>query len=209
MSASFDSHMRQIELGAERHILMGRMPDELHQARVSFEQLWQMHPQHHSLVKMFGKPIPIPRWQQAYGRDYEFSGQVSSALPLIPELQAFLDWARATIQPTLNGLLVNWYDGTKKHYIGPHHDDVGQLIHGSVIVTVSLGAARCFRLNRYERHDGRMALAETRDVVADNGSVIILPWATNLSWKHSVPHRSRDTGRRISITMRSFRDHSL
>jgi len=39
---------------------------------------------------------------------------------------------------------------------------------------------------------------------AAHGSVIILPWATNLHCKHEVPHRKSAKGRRISITARAF-----
>ena len=57
---------------------------------------------------MHGKRVRIPRWQQAYGVDYRFSGQLSAAMSVPVELQPILDWCRVTIAPALNGLLTNW-----------------------------------------------------------------------------------------------------
>ena len=37
-----------------------------------------------------------------------------------------------------------------------------------------------------------------------HGTVFILPYATNLVWKHGVPKSARYTGRRISVTLRAF-----
>jgi hypothetical protein len=39
---------------------------------------------------------------------------------------------------------------------------------------------------------------------AGHGAMFVLSWETNRHVKHAVPHRVRDTGRRISITMSAF-----
>ncbi len=71
------------------------------------------------------------------------------------------------------------------------------LIEGSVIVTISLGAPRTFRLKPY-RAKG------TIDLPVVHGSVVVIPWETNQRWTHEVPHFARDAGRRISLTARAF-----
>lgn len=32
----------------------------------------------------------------------------------------------------------------------------------------------------------------------------VMPWQTNLVWKHAVPHLARYRGRRLSVTIRAF-----
>src|SRR5262245_42098170 len=54
------------------------------------------------------------------------------------------------------------------------------------IVTISFGETRVFRLNR-----GSGQAKETRDFVAANGSVFVLPYDTNLAWKQAVPREAR------------------
>jgi alkylated DNA repair dioxygenase AlkB len=170
------------------------------EAGARFAQLWALRPQRfHEIAQPFtGRTIPLPRWQQAYGRDYRYSGGVNRALPIPPALEPYLAWARHRLDARLNGLLLNWYDGNLRHYIGPHRDSIVDLVEGAPIVTVSLGATRRFRL----RPKGEAFV----DLPATDGDVFILPWETNLGVKHEVPHRAGDVGRRISITLRAFTD---
>jgi alkylated DNA repair dioxygenase AlkB len=141
--------------------------------------------------------VPIPRWQQAYGRDYHFSGTVNQALPVPEILAPFLVWVGEAIDAQLNGLLLNWYAAEKGHYIGAHRDSRQGLVPGSPIVTISLGDTRTFRL-RVPKEKGFI------DFEASHGAVFVMPWQTNLSVKHEVPRTSSATGRRISITARAF-----
>src|SRR5262249_195285 len=149
-----------------------------------------------SPIKMHGRVVKTPRWQQAYGADYRYTGRVNRALPVTPEMEPYLLWCRA-IDPRLNGLLFNWYDAGKEHYIGAHRDSTSGMIEHAPIVTISLGAPRTFRLQRW-KGEGKV------DLVAVPGSVIVIPYATNLAWTHQVPHFKRDRGRRISIAVRAF-----
>jgi alkylated DNA repair dioxygenase AlkB len=176
-----------------------RLPEELGPAgEAGFAGLWALHPEpFHTITQPFtGRTIPLPRWQQAYGRDYRYTGSVNRALPIPALLDPYLDWARLRLDARLNGLLLNWYDAALRHYIGPHRDSIAGLVEGAPIVTISLGATRLFRLRP---KGGAFA-----DFPATHGSVFILPWETNLGAKHAVPHRANDTGRRISITLRAF-----
>ena len=77
-------------------------------------------------ILIHGRWVAIPRWQQAYGADYHFSGQTNKAMPVPPILAPLQAWAQDAIDPRINGLLVNWYDADLKHYIGAHerqHED--------------------------------------------------------------------------------------
>ena len=180
--------------------LATRLPAELERfALLHLEELWEAHPaEFHNIRQPFtGKLIPLPRWQQAYGRDYAYTGNVNVALPVTPVLEPFLCWAREELDGRLNGLLLNWYDAGQGHYIGAHRDSTAGLVAGTPIVTISLGATRTFRL----RSRADKAVVDFR---ADHGTVFIIPWATNLKLTHEVPYRKNATGRRISITARAF-----
>lgn len=193
--STFTSHL----LTDSSRLFIGRLPTGLATSGDAFDALWHQQPRERPWIVIHGRRVQIPRNQQAYGADYAFSGQVSHALP-VPELLApYLGWAREAVDERLNGLLVNWYDAATADYIGAHHDKTKGLVTGSPIVTISCGASRTLRLSR-----GRGANREVRDFPAVAGSVFVMPWDTNRVWKHEVPHFARDTGRRISITLRAF-----
>jgi alkylated DNA repair dioxygenase AlkB len=197
-----------IENGFEAHALgegclfyTGRLPADLAWDDNTFEAAWVLHPETRPIIRMVGKDVAIPRWQQAYGRDYYFSRQNSSAAPVPPLFAPLLEWAKEVVDPRLNGLLLNWYAGPG-HYIGPHNDEERALAEGAPIVTISFGETRIFRLTR-KGPDGRTT---ARDIEATPGSVFVLPRETNRAWKHAVPKKARYRGRRISVTVRAFAD---
>jgi alkylated DNA repair dioxygenase AlkB len=183
----------------DRHpFFSGRLPANLQeQARADFNALWNLHPPTTNEILIHGRIVAIPRWQQAYGRDYHFSGTVNAARPVTEVLGPFLGWVRKAIDDRLNGLLLNWYLAERGHYIGAHRDSRQGLVVGTPIVTISLGDARTFRVRPFP---GTGLL----DFTATHGTVFIMPWETNLYTKHEVPHSTKAKGRRISITVRAF-----
>lgn len=181
----------------EKHVLYSaQLPETLRFSADQYEQVWAMHPSEYHEIMIHGRLVPTPRWQQAYGRDYQYTGQVNRALPVPSLLQPLLDWSQM-LDARLNGLLLNWYDGARGHYIGKHRDSIANLRRGSPIVTISFGEERVFRLRP---HKGTGMI----DFRAKNGTVFVMPFATNLAWTHEVPKSSRCLGRRISVTVRAF-----
>ena len=164
---------------------------------VEFKKIWDLHPSEYHLVKIHGKEIPTPRWQQAYGKNYQYTGSKNNALPIPELLRVFLEWSQENIDKRLNGLLLNWYDGLKSHYIGAHRDSTKDLEEGSPIVTISLGEERIFRMRPYKQKG-------FKDIEMNNGTVIVVPWTTNQHWTHEVPHFKKYSGKRISITLRAY-----
>ena len=71
------------------------------------------------------------------------------------------------------------------------------MVAGVPIVTISLGEGRIFRLSHPRTK-------QRRDFSARDGTVFVMPYETNLAWKHGVPRFARWRGRRISITIRAF-----
>jgi alkylated DNA repair dioxygenase AlkB len=189
--------LRTVALDEKHQIQLGTLPDGLIPDEAGFQALWSLHPTDYHEIKMIGRLVRTPRWQQAYGADYRYTGRVNRALPLTSEMQVWLDWSAETFEPRLNGLLFNWYEGTSGHYIGAHRDSEIQRIVDTPIVTLSFGEARAFRMRPF-RGKGFI------DVPVRNGEVLIIPWNTNRAFTHEVPAPRAAKGRRISITIRSF-----
>lgn len=175
----------------------GVLPQELRLDEVAFRQLWALHPEEFHEIKMHGRLVKTPRWQQAYGMNYYYAGRINRALPFPSQLAPLLGWVREIIDPRLNGLLLNWYEGKRGHYIGKHRDNWKNLVVGAPLVTVSAGEERVFRLRPRSG-------SEKRDFIAADGSVFVMPYETNLAWTHEVPHSTRCLGERVSITFRAF-----
>ena len=186
----------RVHLDAKHLVWTGQLPQLVRNA-IDFDVAWRLHPKKYHRLVLYGRELDTPRWQQAYGMDYAFSGNINRALPLAPILGPLLVWAKAAIDERLNGVLVNWYDAVEGHYIGKHRDSPKGLHPQSPIVTASLGAERMFRLRPW-KGSGRV------DLPANDGRVFIIPYETNRAWTHEVPRFRRDRGRRISVTMRCF-----
>jgi alkylated DNA repair dioxygenase AlkB len=178
-------------------VLRGRVPQSI-LAGIPFEELWRLHPDEFNAIPMHGKMVRIPRWQLAFGRDSHYTRRTRKALPMPSMLRRLFDWTRSAIDARLNGVLANFYDGAMEHYIGPHRDRTMDLVTGAPIVTISLGEERVFRLRPWKRQ-GMI------DFPAGNGAVFVIPYETNKHWTHEVPHRARDLGRRVSVTLRAYR----
>ncbi len=197
--ANFTTH----DLGCCCRLQSGLLPQALSWDDDTFETAWLLHPEVKNRIMIHGKPVETPRFQQAYGVAYHYSGQTNRALPVPELLDPLLAWARATIDDGLNGILLNWYEGAG-HYIGRHRDSTKDMVPGAPIVTVSFGETRTFRLTRAEKRGKTWVVVETRDFPALHGTVFVMPYETNEVWKHGVPKAARYTGRRISVTFRAF-----
>lgn len=163
---------------------------------LDWDALWAMRPDRPGILVMQGREVAMPRLQRAYGRDYSFSGQTSVAQPIPPELQAVVDWADGLGIGAFNQLLVNWYaDGTR--YIGAHSDNTAPLVRDSPIVTISLGATRCFRIRT-------RAGERVMDLHPADRDVVVMGGAFQSEFKHEVT-KVAHAGPRISLTLRQFR----
>jgi alkylated DNA repair dioxygenase AlkB len=189
--------LRAVALDERHQVFVGALPDALVPDAAGFAALWALHPEDFHEIVMHGRKVRTPRWQQAYGADYHYTGNTNRALPLTPVMDAWLAWAREQLDPRLNGLLLNWYEGTEGHYIGKHRDSDVNRVEGSPIVTLSFGEERGFRFRPW-RGQGFV------DVPAVSGGLIVIPWETNRAFTHEVPAPRGARGRRVSVTIRAF-----
>ena len=193
MLSGFRSH----QLDDKYFFFIGTLPDHLRLSAPGFEELWDLHPDDYHEIKMHGRLVKTPRWQQAYGADYHYTGRVNKALAVPALLQPLLEWSQNVVAAELNGILLNWYDGSLGHYIGRHRDSIKNMVVGAPIVTISFGEARTFRLRPWKQ-------SGYKDFPAPDGQVFVMPFVTNLAWTHEVPRSLRHQQRRISVTIRAF-----
>ena len=101
----------RVNLNESNCLWYGALPRELIPDNDFFSRLWNLHPVEFHTLKILGKIVETPRWQQAYNKSYWYTGSKNNALPVPSELCPYWDWAVANIDSRLNGLLLNWYIG--------------------------------------------------------------------------------------------------
>jgi hypothetical protein len=116
------SALVKVPLDNASYVATGTLPGHLRLNESAFRALWAQHPKEYHQIRMYGRMVATPRWQQAYGHDYRYTGNLNKALPVPTAIKPLLDWAQNSLEPRLNGILLNWYDASKGHYIGPHRD---------------------------------------------------------------------------------------
>lgn len=192
-----DNQFEKHAIDASCSLFAGQLPAELRWNEEQFDIAWNLHPAEYATVMMRGVLVKLPRFQLAYDRNYKFSGRLSKAVPLPDIFKPLLQWAQSAFNPYLNGTLLNWYEGSLGHYIGPHRDKTNGLVPASPIVTISFGETRTFRLRPWKGKG-------FTDFEATNGSVFVMPWETNKRWTHEITKSKRAVGKRISVTFRAF-----
>lgn len=171
------------------------LPDDIKFSKDDYQTIWNMKPDKPHTIFIFGKKFDTPRLQQAYGKDYAFSGNTSKALPIPNIFLPLLKFMSDKYNTNFNMLLINWYrDGND--YIGMHSDDEKQISTNTPIITVSLGVTRDFVLQN------KSNMKKDIFKVYDN-SVLVMKDCQK-THKHGVPKRTKITESRISITLRSF-----
>lgn len=193
----------------------GTLPDNLKVNSDEFENIWKTHPEEYGTVKIYGKELKTPRWQQTYLQNYKFSGIDHKILPLPDTIKKYLDWANTldmyqnkkqnlnqnlNQKPLFNQVLINWYkDGS--HYISSHADDEGQLLHNSPILSISFGTERKFRIRKNKKI--------IKDIMIKNNDVLVMGGRFQKDYKHEIVkiagNKGKLVGRRINITFRQFK----
>ena len=186
-----------------------------------FGALWALKPPTRGLIKIMGKECEVPRYQQTYGKGYWFSGMEHPPLPTPPLVQQYLDYVNTTSYAAMysdqpfNESLLNWYlDGTQ--YIGCHFDSSQNVNLGPngemVVVSMTFQEGtnhRIFRMKPRAKF-GKTALERKRlgkervDIEMPNGLVLVMGGLCQKTHTHQVPKTTKEVGRRINLTLRSF-----
>jgi alkylated DNA repair dioxygenase AlkB len=186
----------RIALTPESWIDVMDVPNDIALTTDEFSMLWDMKPKERGTIKMFGKTVKVPRYEQTFDQDYTYAGVKHKSLPMIPLLQRLMDWSRQRA-PSLNGCLVNWYEDCND-YIGFHSDSESSIVPNSEIHSYSFGATRdfVFQSKNTKCIDSKISLTD-RTLVAMGGTC-------QKTHTHSIPKSKIPKGKRINITFRSF-----
>ena len=176
------------------------------------DQLWRLHPEVPGTIKMFGRDVLTPRFQQAYGMSYHFSGNSYLSKPLPDLIQHCVDTMQAMVvdpatthKTLLTAIIVNWY-ANGEHYIGPHSDDQPIVYPHSPVFSLSLGATRKFVFTAKSGNSrGASApneMTKRLELVLEDGDLVVMGGTTQQSHKHALPKMKKCTEKRICITLR-------
>lgn len=172
------------------------------QAQVFEHLLTEIDWQQDSLF-MHGKTIDIPRLHAWYGDQtlaYGYSGLTLSAKPLFPALMKILNSLNAQCanilnEPcTFNSLLANLYRD-QNDAVGWHSDDEPELGKNPIIASVSLGAAREFKMKH-------KITKEKLIIPLTPGSLLIMAGETQHYWQHAILRSKKVIPARINLTFR-------
>lgn len=92
-------------LGEVHRILVGKLPESMWLTPEQFEKLRNEHAADSHQIIMHGKPVKVPRWQQAYVMGYHYTGRCNRALPTLPIHKPLLEFFQAEIDARLKGIL--------------------------------------------------------------------------------------------------------
>jgi alkylated DNA repair dioxygenase AlkB len=180
--------------------------DSLKFNKEDVKELMELCPKTKNQIKIYGKTLDIPRFEQLFGSEnYTYSGVERIANPNIPTLvEKCLTLVKEKYpQHEWNGALVNWYlDGS--HYIGSHSDSERGLKNGAPIVSFSFGGERTFRIKRKKKQESGECSIEKKDVITKNGLMISMMGKMQQEYKHEITKTKKKVLPRINITIRSF-----
>ena len=176
------------------------LTDAVHwQQRLESEVPWK---QEH--ITLWGRTHPIPRltcWMGDPGCCYSYSGvhnTIEAWSPAVQELRARLV---KQIGVPFNSLLLNLYrDGRDK--LDWHADDEPELEAAAPIASLSLGAARSFRLRPQA---ATRQPSDTLSMELGRGDLLVMDPPTQQHWLHQVPQRLNMKQPRLNLTFRCIR----
>lgn len=169
------------------------------EARSYFDAFLTNIPWKQDELVMFGKSITTARKVAWYGDmpfRYTYSRATKESLPWTDELASLKRKLAAYSHLTFNSCLLNLYHHGGEG-MGYHSDDEAELGPNPIIASISLGATRPFSLKHKQSK-------ETRKVVLEPGSLLLMQGSTQHHWVHSLPKTTKVKGPRISLTFRTF-----
>jgi len=161
------------------------------------KDLFETIPWKQDEVVMFGKKIITKRkvaWYADAGITYTYAGVKKSGLEWTSALIGIKQKVEAITGAKYNACLLNLYHEGEEG-MGWHQDNEKEMVAGSSIASVSLGAARKFAFKHATTN-------ERIDIELENGSLLDMKGAIQHHWYHSLPKSMRIKQLRINLTFR-------
>jgi alkylated DNA repair dioxygenase AlkB len=149
-------------------------------------------------ITVFNKTHKIPR-KQIYmgdtGTGYRYSNQLFMPEPWQASVQNLKNTLNARFGTQFNAVLLNWYrNGEDK--MGWHADDEPELGFSPTIASITLGAARKFKIRENTSKS-------VTDLYLAHGSCLLMAGHSQRDYQHSLPVQKRVLEGRINLTFRS------
>ena len=149
-------------------------------------------------IRIFGQVHAVPRLTASFGErgtGYRYSGIQSETQPFPRFLSKLCDEVQESTRCRFNFVLVNLYrNGQDK--VGWHSDDEPDLGSQINVASLSLGAARRFKMRSKARHKHQFSMR------LEHGSLLLMRHPTQLYWEHCVPQEKKVDNRRFNLTFR-------
>jgi alkylated DNA repair dioxygenase AlkB len=163
-----------------------------------FTQLQQQTQWRQEFIKLYGKPVAIPRltaWYGDAGKSYTYSRIEMAPEPWTSPLLEIKSRIEAISGITFNSVLLNLYrDG--RDSVAWHSDDEPELGENPSIGSVSFGATRRFMFKHKQQKDLKQELELT------HGSFLLMQGQTQHFWLHQIPKTTKLLQPRINLTFR-------
>ena len=151
-------------------------------------------------IQLFGKDVEIPRKESFHAVHpnlaYGYSGKRLVTHLFTAELEALLAQLNAQFHLDLNSVLANLYQCGQDSN-GWHADNEKELGENPVIVSVSLGQTRSFKL-KHRRH----GTVHTLNLA--NGDLLLMSDTIQKHYVHQVPKTKKNVLGRINLTFRKI-----
>lgn len=167
-------------------------------AKGIYDELLHGIPWHQDNIKVFGKMHAQPRLTALFGNDskpYSYSNITMQPHPWNLLLQKIKSHVESVVETQFTTVLLNYYrDGRDSN--GWHADNEKELGQNPVIASLSFGCERIFQL----KHNTIPALR--KNILLENGSLLVMKGETQHYWKHQIPKTNRPIEGRINLTFR-------
>jgi alkylated DNA repair dioxygenase AlkB len=163
-----------------------------------FQELLKNIPWQQDQITVYGKKHLQPRLTALYGNEgkpYSYSNIVMQPHHWTLTLQKIKSLVENVSDTSFTTVLLNYYrNGSDSN--GWHSDNEKELGTNPVIASLSLGAERNFQL----KHN--FDPTQKKNIILENGSLLLMKGATQHFWKHQVPKTTKPIGARINLTFR-------
>lgn len=132
----------------------------------------------------------------SFGKAYNYSGITYEETPLPPSLIPIVDRLEARLGFRPNNCLLNFYESGEAT-MGFHSDSTEELVAGTGVAIVSLGAERqiTFQYERGKKEEFAYSLP--------SGSLLYMSPEIQQDWRHAIRKQAETCGR-ISLTFRQI-----
>ncbi len=164
----------------------GVVPAEI--ARAWFAELREGVPWKSERRRMYDRDVDVPRLMAHFW--------LAPEEPRIPgAIRAAAAMVIATTRAPFNSVGLNFYrDG--RDSVAAHNDHLDEIVDGSPIALVSLGAVR--RMTIRAKKPPRRAM----HIDLEAGSLLVMSYETQLHYTHGIPKTRESVGPRISLAFR-------